>query len=86
MSEDEGWKAEAGFFYSLGKLAEEKMQKKEIEMALKRKVVERIRRGFIKTYKPVMDDASYRIFQNLRDYNHWCDKELPKWLGYGKTA
>ncbi len=41
-----------------------------------------IKYGFVKTYKPVIDDAPYRIFDTMRDYREWCDKNLPEYLGY----
>jgi ribosome modulation factor len=75
----------SSLFYYVGKWNEGDMLKKEFELALKRKVRERLERGFIRTYKPVMDDASYRIFNRMKDYKHWCGKKLPIWLGYGKA-
>jgi hypothetical protein len=84
----EGRRMESGgrLFYFLGKIGDgESLLKKEFELALRRPVVQRIRRGFIKTYKPVLDDAPYRIFQNMRSYKLWCEKRLPGWLGYGKA-
>lgn len=75
----------SSLFYYVGKWNEGDMLKKEFELALKRKVRERLQRGFIKTHKPVMDDVPYRIFDRMRDYKHWCEQQLPSWLGYGKT-
>lgn len=75
-----------GLFYCLGKVDEKSMQRKEFEISLKRSVLERVRRGFIKTYRPVMDNAPYRIFSRMQDYKSWCEKKLPEWLGYGKTT
>ena len=72
-------------FYHIGKGGEQAVLRKEFELSLKRTVGERMRRGLIKTYKPVMDDASYRIFEKMQDYRHWCERKLPKWLGYGKA-
>jgi hypothetical protein len=31
-----------------------------------------------------MDDASYRSFDTMEDYRHWCEENLPDWLGYGR--
>lgn len=39
--------------------------------------------SFIRTYKPVLDDAPYRSFPSMKAYRSWCDKNLPSWLGYG---
>ena len=38
----------------------------EFEAAARRPLEERLRYAFIKTYKPVMDDASYRSFESPR--------------------
>lgn len=73
-------------FYCLGKVDEQSMLRKEFEISSKRGVLERIRRGFIKTYRPVMDDVPYRIFNRMKDYKGWCEKKLPGWLGYGKAG
>lgn len=48
-------------------------------------LVQRMRYAFIKTYKPVMDDASYRFFETMEDYRCWCEANLPEWLGYSRV-
>ena len=72
-------------FYYIGRTDEKLITKKEFAISLKRTVLERINHGFIRTYKPIIDDAPYRIFDSMYEYNAWCNRELPKWLGYGKT-
>ena len=72
-------------FYYFGKKNKKYIVKKEFEIALKQNILERVDRGFIKTYKPIMDDIPYRIFKSMRDYKNWCNKKLPRWLGYGKA-
>jgi hypothetical protein len=57
----------------------------EFEAAARRPLEQRFRYAFIKTYKPVMDDASYRSFETMADYRRWCDENLPDWLGYGRV-
>jgi hypothetical protein len=56
----------------------------EFEAAARRPLKTRFRYAFIKTYKPVLDDASYRAFDTTADYRAWCERELPSWLGYGR--
>jgi hypothetical protein len=56
----------------------------EFEAAARRPLAERIRYGFVKTYKPVMDDATYRSFESMEEYRQWCETALPSWLGYGR--
>jgi len=55
----------------------------EFEAAAKRPLEQRMRYAFIKTYKPVLDDAPFRAFDTTREYRAWCEKNLPSWLGYG---
>jgi len=57
---------------------------KDFVAARQRPLHERWDYSFIHTYKPVLDDAPYRVFNSLKDYRIWCEKFLPKWLGYGK--
>jgi hypothetical protein len=55
----------------------------EFEAAAKRPLAQRMHYAFIRTYKPVMDDAKFRSFDTMEDYRQWCRTELPSWLGYG---
>ena len=57
----------------------------EFESARKRSFSQHINNSFIHTYKPVLDDTPYRTFRSMKEYRKWCEKKLPKWLGYGKT-
>jgi len=57
----------------------------EFEAAARRPLEMRMRYAFIKTYKPVLDDASYRSFDTMEDYRRWCEENLPSWLGYGRV-
>ncbi len=52
--------------------------------AARRPLKQRLRYAFIHTYKPVLDDASYRSFESMADYRRWCEATLPPWLGYGR--
>jgi hypothetical protein len=56
----------------------------EFEAARRRSLRIRMRYSFIKTYKPVLDDAPYRSFETTAEYREWCEKHLPSWLGYGR--
>jgi hypothetical protein len=57
----------------------------EFEAAARRPLEVRMRYAFIKTYKPVLDDAPYRSFETMADYRLWCEENLPDWLGYGRV-
>ncbi len=56
----------------------------EFEAAARRPLATRFRYAFIRTYKPVLDDASFRAFDTTADYRRWCEEHLPDWLGYGR--
>jgi hypothetical protein len=56
----------------------------EFEAAAKRPLKQRFKYAFIKTYKPVMDDAPARSFESMAEYRSWCELNLPSWLGYGR--
>ena len=57
----------------------------EFEAAARRSLETRLNYSFIKTYKPVMDDASFRSFDTMEDYRRWCEEKLPRWLGYARV-
>jgi hypothetical protein len=57
----------------------------EFEAASRRPLEQRMRYAFIKTYKPVLDDAPYRSFDTMEQYRQWCEQNLPDWLGYGRV-
>jgi len=57
----------------------------EFEAAARRPLEMRLRYAFLHTYKPVLDDTSYRAFDTMEDYRRWCELNLPDWLGYGRV-
>jgi hypothetical protein len=57
----------------------------EFDAAAARPLATRLRYAFIKTYKPVLDDAPYRSFETMEEYRRWCERELPTWLGYARV-
>jgi len=56
----------------------------EFEAASRRPLELRFRYSFIRTYKPVLDDAAFRAFDTTAEYRRWCEENLPDWLGYGR--
>jgi len=57
----------------------------EFEAAARRPLAQRFRYAFVRTHKPVLDDARYRSFESLAEYRRWCEENLPDWLGYGRV-
>ena len=47
-----------------------------------RPIDQHIRYGFCYVYKPVLDDADYRVFDTMEEYRLWCHEHLPSYLGY----
>jgi hypothetical protein len=56
----------------------------EFDAAAKRPLAQRFKYAFVRTYKPVLDDARYRSFETMDQYREWCARELPVWLGYAR--
>lgn len=59
---------------------------RDFEAAARRPLDTRLKYAFIRTYKPVMDDARYRSFDTMAEYRRWCEVNLPSWLGYGRPV
>ena len=57
---------------------------RDFEAMAKRPLSQRIKYGFIWTYKPVLDDEPYRSFETMAEYRQWCDENVPRWLGYSR--
>jgi len=50
-----------------------------------RPLVLRLKYGFCRTYKPVLDDAPWRVFNTMAEYHAWCDGNLPAYLGFKRA-
>ncbi len=59
--------------------------REEFEAAAQRPLQQRMRYAFIRTYKPVLDDALFRSWDSTAQYRQWCESSLPDWLGYGRV-
>jgi hypothetical protein len=58
----------------------------EFEAAARRPLRSRLHYAFVHTYKPVLDDSTYRSFDTTAAYREWCAQHLPDWLGYGPAV
>ncbi len=45
----------------------------------------RMKYGFCRVYKPVLDDARWRAFATMVEYRDWCEKNLPEYLGFKRA-
>ncbi len=59
--------------------------KEQCRRQLERSLAHRFKYGFFRQYKPVLDDASSRAFETMREYREWADKNLPRYLGFKLT-
>jgi hypothetical protein len=46
----------------------------------------RIKYGFCRMHKPVLDDAEWRAFDTMAEYRAWCAANLPDYLGFKPAA
>lgn len=65
-TEDEGWKE----------------FRDQCQRQMRRPIEDRIKYGFCRMYKPVLDDAPWRAFETMADYREWCAAHLPDYLGF----
>lgn len=49
---------------------------------LDRPLAQRLKYGFFRRYKPVLDDAPARTFKTMKEYREWADRNLPRYLGF----
>ena len=54
----------------------------QCERQLDRTVDERIKYGFFRSYKPILDDVNHRSFESMKEYRQWADENLPRYLGF----
>ena len=52
---------------------------------MRRSLEDRIRYGFCRVYKPVLDDAPWRAFESMAEYRAWCEANLPEYLGFRRA-
>jgi len=51
-----------------------------------RPLAQRIKYGFNRVYKPVLDDAPWRSFDSMAAYREWCEASLPEYLGFKRVT
>jgi hypothetical protein len=53
---------------------------------MQRPMALRLKYGFCRMYKPVLDDAPWRAFKTMAEYRAWCEKNLPDYLGFKRPV
>ncbi len=56
--------------------------REQSQRQMKRSIDQRIKYGFFRSYKPVLDDDRNRAFKTMREYREWASQNLPPYLGY----
>jgi hypothetical protein len=56
--------------------------REQCRRGLARPLKDRIKYGFYRMHRPVLDDAPWRSFDSMAEYRDWCDKNLPEYLGF----
>ena len=51
-----------------------------------RPLKDRIKYGFFRVYKPVLDDAPWRSFNSMAEYRAWCEANLPDYWGFKRAS
>ena len=49
---------------------------------MNRSLEDRMKYGFCRVYRPVLDDAKVRVFDTTKEYREWCAENLPAYLGF----
>jgi hypothetical protein len=60
--------------------------REQCQRQMDRPLALRMKYGFWRTYKPVLDDAPWRAFDSMADYRAWCEANLPEYLGYKRAS
>jgi hypothetical protein len=60
----------------------EELFREQCRRQMERPLAARIKYGFYRKHKPVLDDAPWRSFNTTAEYRAWCETNLPEYLGY----
>lgn len=47
-----------------------------------RSLDDRMKYGWCRVYRPVLDERGVRSFESTREYREWCIANLPEYLGF----
>jgi hypothetical protein len=63
-------------------LAEAEAFREQCRRQMARPLEARMKYGFNRVYRPVLDDADIRVFSTMKEYRDWCAANLPAYLGF----
>jgi hypothetical protein len=65
--------------------ADDEVFRAQCRRQLARPLEARMKYGFHRVHRPVLDTPGVRVFESTRAYRDWCEKYLPRYLGYWRA-
>ena len=67
-------------------LAEDQAFREQCRRQIARPLEARMKYGFCRVHRPVLDTPGVRVFDTMEEYREWCARELPAYLGFQPTS
>jgi len=64
----------------------EKLFREQCRRQMARPLKDRLKYGFARVHRPVLDDAPWRAFATMAEYRAWCEANLPDYLGFKRAS
>jgi len=61
---------------------EDRSFREQCRRQMARPLEARMRYGFCRVHRPVLDTPGARIFSSTKEYREWCAANLPAYLGF----
>jgi hypothetical protein len=62
--------------------AEARAFREQCRRQMDRPLEARMKYGFCRVHRPVLDTPGVRVFSSTREYREWCAANLPAYLGF----
>lgn len=62
--------------------AEAQAFREQCRRQLARPLASRMKYGFCRVHRPVLDTPGVRTFSSMKEYREWCAANLPAYLGF----
>jgi hypothetical protein len=62
--------------------AEDMAFREQCRRQMARPMESRMKYGFCRVHRPVLDTPGVRVFASTEEYREWCVKNLPAYLGF----
>jgi hypothetical protein len=63
-------------------LADDLAFREQCRRQMARSLESRMKYGFCRVYRPILDDVGVRSFESTKAYREWCAENLPAYLGF----